>query len=119
MTPNKERALQALLTHKTKQAAAKAAGITSRTLTSYFRDEEFLCAYKAAAADAMQDATKKLQENLTAAIDRLGKIVSDDTEPSQNSIAAAKTILDYSLKFREFTDVLKRLEEIEGADDVL
>ena len=67
----------------------------------------------------MDGATRQLQQNLTAAIDRLGKIVTDDEENSMAQISAAKTLLDYGLRFTEFNDVLKEMETAGGDEDVL
>ena len=41
MTHKKERLLAALLTSRTKKEAAKAAGISERTMRTYFDDPEF------------------------------------------------------------------------------
>ena len=114
MTPRKEKALQALLVCRTRAEAAKAAGIGESTLRAYLQDAEFSAAYKHAAAGIMDRATRQLQQNLTAAIDRLGAIVADDEETSANHITAARTLLDYGLKFTEFNDILKEMESTEG-----
>lgn len=119
ITPRKEKALQALLVSRTRAEAAKAAGIGESTLRGYLKDPEFCAAYKSAAAGIMDGATRQLQQNLTAAIDRLGKIVADDEENSMAQISAAKTLLEYNLKFTEFNDVLKELEMAGGGEDVL
>lgn len=88
-----------------------------KTINRCLQDAEFSTAYKHAAAGIMDRATRQLQQNLTAAIDRLGAIVADDEETSANRITAARTLLDYGLRFTEFNDVLKELEE--GGEDVL
>lgn len=119
ITPRKEKALQALLVCRTRAEAAKAAGIGESTLREYMKDPEFSTAYKQAAAGIMDSATRQLQQNLTAAIDRLGKIAADDGENSMAQISAAKALLDYGLKFTEFNDVLKELETTEDSEDVL
>ena len=118
MTHKKEKLLAALLTSRTKKEAAKAAGISERTMRTYFDDPEFRAAYKQAAG-IMDRATRQLQQNLTAAIDRLDAIVADDEETSANHITAARTLLDYGLKFTEFNDILRELESTEGEADVL
>ena len=56
---------------------------------------------------------------MTAAIDRLGKIVADDEESSITQVSAARTLLDYALRFSEFNDILRELESTEGESDVL
>lgn len=82
-------------------------------MREYMKDPEFTTAYKQAAAGLLSNATMQLRQNLTAAIDRLGKIVIDDAEASPAQISAARTLLDFNLKFTELTDVLDRLTELE------
>ncbi len=111
MTPRKEKALQALLVCPTRAEAAKAAGIGESTLRTYFQDPEFVAAYKQAAAGVMDAATRQLQQTLTASIERLGKIVRDDEQKPSDQITAARTLLEFGLRFTEFNDVLKELED--------
>lgn len=94
ITPRKEKALQALLVSRTRAEAARAAGIGESTLRGYLQDPEFSAAYKKAAAGIMDGATRQLQQNLTAAIDRLAQIVADDEENSMAQISAAKQEID-------------------------
>ncbi len=110
MTQRKEKALQALLTHPTKKAAAEAAGVSDETLRTYLKDPEFLSAYKHAAAGVMDAATRQLQQTLTVAIERLGKILADDGKKTADHLTAIRTALEYSVRFTEFNDVLKELE---------
>ena len=119
MTPRKEKALQALLVCRTKAEAAKAAGIGESTLREYMRDPEFCAAYKKAAAGVMDGATRQLQQSLTASIERLQKIVEDDNANSTAHIQAARTLLEFGLRFTEFNDILRDLETAEGESDVL
>ena len=86
-------------------------------MREYIKDPEFSAAYKQAAAELLNSATMQLRQNLTAAIDRLGQIVTDDTEASPAQISAERTLLDFNLKFTELTDVLDRLTELERWKD--
>lgn len=95
----------------TKEAAARKAGINVKTLQRYLKDEDFSIAYKKAAADMVDSATKQLQQSLSSAVTRLRMIVSSNHEATANQITAARTLLEYSLKFTEFNDILKLLEE--------
>ena len=106
----KQKILAALLSTSTKEAAARVAGVSVKTINRCLQDDEFLTAYKHEAAGIMDRATRQLQQNLTAAIDRLGAIVADDEEASANQITAARTLLDYGLKFTEFNDVLEQVK---------
>ena len=114
MTPNQQRALQALLTQPNKKAAAKAAGITPRTMTTYLADPEFQKEYKKAFGQLVTDATRQAQQSLSPAISALRDIVEDDNENSSARIAAARSLLEYGLRLTEFTDILAELEAVEG-----
>ena len=113
LNERKQKALSALLTAPTRTAAAKAAGIDPETMRRYLKDPEFLKAYRDAAADTMDCATRQLQGTLNAATDRLLAIVNDDNKPPMTQIAAARALLEFALKFTEFNDVLQQLSELE------
>ena len=119
MTPRKEKALRALLVCRTRTEAARAAGIGESTLREYLKDPEFCAAYKSAAAGVMDGATRQLQQSLTASINRLRRIVEDDNANSAAHIQAARTLLEYGLRFTEFNDILRELETAEEEPDVL
>lgn len=114
MTPKKQRALQALLTQPTKEAAAKAAGISPRTLRDYLADPEFQKEYKKAFGQLVQGATRQAQQALSPALSALRDIVEDEDESSSARIAAARSLLEYGLRLTEFSDILAELESVEG-----
>lgn len=111
--------MQALLTSRTVKEAAAKAGTTDNTIRRYMKNHEFVTVYKERVSEIMEAATRNLQQNFNAAIDRLGRIVADDEESGTNQIAAARALLDYGLKFTEFNDILSELETAEGGADVL
>lgn len=113
MTPNEERALSALLTSKTKLEAAEKAGITDRTMRRYFENPEFCQRYREAFAGVVQDATRRAQQLLEPALSTLQTVMEDEEIPAQARIAAAKSIIDYSLKLTEQADILEQLRELE------
>ena len=113
MTPNEERALSALLTSKTKLEAAEKAGITDRTMRRYFEDPEFCQRYREAFAGVIEDATRQAQALLMPALSTLQTVMEDEEIPAQARITAAKSIIDYSLKLTEQTDILEQLRELE------
>lgn len=114
LTPNKQRALQALLTQPTKKAAAAAAGITDRTLREYLADAEFQQEYKRAFCDLVTDATRQAQRALSPALSALRSIVEDEEESASSRIAAARSLLEYGLRLTEFNDILRDLEAAQG-----
>ena len=114
MTPAKEKALAALLTNRTKQEAAQAAGIAPRTLRDYLADSEFQAAYAKAFKNLVTDATREAQATLSPAICVLRSIMEDEEESSSGRIAAARTLLEYGLRLTEFNDILQELQTITG-----
>ena len=112
MTPNQQRALQALLTQPNKKAAAEAAGISTRTMRAYLADPDFQKEYKRAFSQLVQDATRQAQQALSPAISALRDIVEDEEENSSARIAAARSLLEYGLRFTEFTDIMAELDNV-------
>lgn len=113
MTPKQQKALLALLTSPTREKAAAAAGITSKTLRSYLADPTFQEEYKLAFSGLVEDATRQAQQALEPALSTLRDIVEDADENAQARISAARSILEYSMKLTEATAILTRLDELE------
>jgi len=115
MTPKKQKALVALLTQPTKEKAAAAAGITSKTLRGYLDDPEFQAEYRKAFAELVEDATRKVQQTLDPAVAVLREVMEDSDENGQVRVSAARSVLEYGLKMTEQTDIITRLQELEAA----
>lgn len=113
LTQKQNRALIALLTQPTREEAAKAAGITSKTLRGYLEDTEFQAAYKTALAELLEDATTQAKQSLNPALTALREITEDGGQQAQARVSAARSLLEYSLKLTEQTDILAQLQELE------
>lgn len=114
LTPKQNKVLAALLTSPNKSAAAKAAGISPRTLRDYLADEEFQAEYKRAFSGLVEDATRQAQQALSPAIGTLLEIVEDKEQDATARISAARAILSHGVKLVEITDILSKLQELEG-----
>lgn len=110
-----QKALVALLTQPTKEKAAAAAGITSKTLRGYLENPEFQTEYKKAFAELVESATRRVQQTLEPAVAVLREIMEDGDENGQVRVSAARSVLEYGLKMTEQTDILSRLSELESA----
>ena len=115
MSPNKERALTALLTHKTRVEAAAAANIDPRTLRRYFEDAEFSERYREELDKLLQDADAQARQIISPALSVLVEIMGDGSESTPARISAAKAAIDYALRLREAVDTSIRLSELERA----
>lgn len=116
MTHKRERALVALMNNSTMEGAARDAGITSKTLRKYLNEPEFQQRYKDAFAGLVDDATRAAQGNMTPAIAVLNEVMLDKSQNGQTRVFAARSILEFSLKLTELTDISKLLR---GDSDVL
>lgn len=98
MTPKMQKALLALLSEPTKEKAATAAGITSKTLRKFLDDEEFQKEYRAAFTSMVSDAVRQAQKTLSPALTTLEEIMQDDAQNGQIRVSAARSLLEFSLK---------------------
>ena len=114
MTPNKQKALAALLTQPTQEMAAAEAGIDPRTLRRYLADPEFQEAYKKAFSGLVTEATRQAQQSLSAALSTLREILEDSSQAATARIQASRSLLEYGLRLTEITDILRDLEAAEG-----
>lgn len=113
MTARQQKALAALLSTSSKAAAARAAGISDRTLRDYLADPTFWAEYEKAFKDMVEDAAKQAKQSLSPALSTLREIVEDKGEDTQARISAARAILSNSIKLIETADILARLKELE------
>lgn len=114
MTPNQQRALQALLTQPTKAEAARAAGIDPATLRRYLHDADFIAAYKEAVHSMVEDATRQAQQALNPALSTLREIATDNEAGAGARISASRSLLEYGLRLTEINDIIAELGEGEG-----
>ena len=113
MTPNKEKALAALLACPTHEAAAEKAGITSRTLRTYLKDQEFAAEYQKRSSQLVSAATMQIQRSLAPAISVLQEIAEDKSANMSSRIQAARGLLEYGIRLSELGDVYARIEALE------
>jgi hypothetical protein len=78
----KEEAIAALLTHRNIEEAARAAGISVKTLLRWLKVSEFATAYRAARREAFSQSIARLQQAATAATTTLLKVMLDQTAPA-------------------------------------
>ena len=112
-TRKKEKAIAALLTTDTVEQAANVAGIAESTLYRWLKDPTFLEQYRKARKAAVDQAISTLQERANKAAKALIDIAEDQEMPPSTRVAAAREILQTSIKGVERDDFERRLEELE------
>lgn len=110
----KENFLETLLVEPDVRTAAKAAGISEATAYRWLADPDFSARYKEMRRKAFDTVIVRVQSIAAQAVETLRSVAADEAALPSSRVAAAKTILDISLKLREqdeFDSRLKVLEE--------
>jgi hypothetical protein len=110
-----EQTIAALLTQRNLDEAAKAAGISMRTLMRWLKLPEFQAAYREARRTAYSQAVAKLQQGATAAATTLLKVMVDQSTPASVKVRAAECVMTHSSKAIEIEDIEARVGELERA----
>lgn len=112
MNQRKLAALDALVKTRTRAEAAKMAGISERTLRSYFDDEEFSAEYIKRFNLMTAEATEALKRSARLAVEALADIVADPEVNPAVRVGAAGRILDNVPKFAELFEINYILEKL-------
>lgn len=115
LTAAQERALSALLSERTIQAASEASGVPYRTITRWLQQKAFSREYRARLDTLVNDAASNLKKSLTGAVEVLQEIAENAEAPPNARISASRTLLDSGLRYIETLDILSRLEAVEVA----
>lgn len=109
-----ELALQAVISQPTLKEAALAAGVSETTLWRYMQDEAFARRLREARRDAVTHAVIRLQRASSDAVTVLRDLMMKEDVPPSARIAAARTVLDYSIRAVEIDELRRRIEEFEA-----
>jgi hypothetical protein len=112
-----EDAIAALLTQRNVEEAARAAGISVRTLLRWLKLPEFENAYRQARRMAYGQSIARLQQAASAASSTLLKIMIDPSSPASCRLRAADSVLSHAAKAIEIEDIEARLSELERASE--
>ena len=113
-----EEAIAALLTQRNTDEAARAVGVTPKTLLRWLQIPEFQAAYRKARRDAYGQSIARLQQATSAAAATLLKVMVDPNTPASTRVRAADSVLDHAAKAIEIEDIEARVTELERAADL-
>jgi hypothetical protein len=111
----KEAAIAALLSQRNHEEAARASGVSKRTLNRWLKMPEFQSAYLDARRAAMFQANARLQQASSAAVSTLVKVMVDPSTPASARVRAADCILGRGNQGLESEDYDIRLAALERA----
>jgi hypothetical protein len=110
-----EQAIAALLTCRSVEAAARAAGIGVNTLLRWIKAPEFDAAYREARRLAFLKSIARLQDAEGAAVTTVLKIMLDVNVPPGTRLRAAEVVLAFGIKAVEIEEAVARVTELERA----
>lgn len=96
-----EQIIAALLNSGSISQAAAQTGLSARAIYDRMGYREFKAAYSAAKADIVRQAVLSLNRNLSAAVDVVMEIMSDEENPAATRLQAAKMIIENAGKFAD------------------
>src|SRR5581483_2807858 len=108
----KEPAIAALMTQRNQEEAARAAGISVKTLQRWLRLPEFLEEYRRARREAVEQAYSRAQQNSSTAVSVLLKLMADPETPASVRVRAALSIVTISRDGLDL-DLETRISELE------
>jgi hypothetical protein len=113
LSAKRERALTALLELGEVKAAAKRAGVGQTTLWRWLKEDDFATEYREARRKLVEASVSRLASDGVAASRVLREIAEDKAAAPSARVAAARAILEHSIKGVEVLDLEPRLKEIE------
>ena len=111
----KEDAIVALLTTRTVEEAARAVGVSTKTLLRWMKEPEFDIAYRAAKRAAFGQSIARLHQLTSAAVTTLGKVMLEPGTPPATRVRAADSILNHTTKAIEIEEIEARVAALEVA----
>jgi transposase-like protein len=109
----KEAAIEALLTQRNVEEAARSIDIGAQTLRRWMKIPEFEAAYLEARRAAVSQSNARLQQASSAAVSTLLKIMVDGSTPASTRVRAADSVLDHAKQAIEIDDIQVRLTALE------
>ena len=96
-----EEIVAALLNSGSIQQAAEKTGLAPRTMYDRMGTRDFRAAYSAAKSDIMRQAVLSMNRNLSAAVDVVMNVMTDDNNPAAVRLQAAKLLLENAARFTD------------------
>ena len=117
LTRKTEAAIGALLASSSIPEAARACGVAERTLRTWMNRPDFLEAYDQARRQVLDQVLAHLQASAGEALDALLAVCRDPEARPAARVAAARAVLDLSVKVRSEEDFEKRLRALEAGKE--
>lgn len=112
-TAKQERIITALIESRTLSEVSRVTGTPPRTLYTILKDPAFKARLNEGKANALIQATTKLNDCTAATVDVLVSIAQDEATNAQVRVSACRALLDTVTRLNEQIDIIARLDELE------
>jgi hypothetical protein len=112
-----EKAIAALLTHRTIEEAAGAVKVAPKTLLRWLEIPTFKAKYLKARREGVFQAVARMQHATGAASVTILKLMTDPNVPAAVRLRAAECVFDRAIKGVELEDIDARVRELERAQE--
>ncbi|GEK60318.1 hypothetical protein CHL76_16470 [Marinococcus halophilus] len=109
----RDQAILALLSEPTLRQASEKVGVSESTLWRWLQEDDFREQYHQAKQEAVSQATSRLRQSMTSAVDALEEMASNPKTPAMARASASRTLLEFGFKAHETEEMQRRLEQIE------
>lgn len=114
LTSNQRKALAALLTHTSVEAAAESIGLARSTLFRYLADDMFKAALAAAETAAIEQAARLMAGASVGAVVALRDVLHDPAAGPKVKVSAARSILALLPSVRLLGSIEQKLADLES-----
>lgn len=116
LSRKQEKAIEALLSGQSTEAAAKSAKVKIGDLYDWLSDPQFRAALNAGEGELIDHATRRLLSLQGLALSEIAEVLADDQAKPADKLKASGLMLDTLLRLRELRNVEGRLLALEMAD---
>lgn len=113
LSPPQVRAIEALLTHDTQIAAAKAARVGERSIRRWLRQDSFRAELARQRIRLVEEAASILARGAARAAGALVKMAVGEIRASSSRVMAARAVVEQAARIVEAADFAARLAELE------
>lgn len=115
MNARYRKAMSALLTASNFREASEISGMSESTLRNYLNDPEFSEEYDQRTKDLVRDACTQGKKSMRMALNTLREVCGNKEENSQVRVSAARSLMEYTLRLIEISDLDERVRKLEEA----
>jgi hypothetical protein len=115
LTAKQRACIAALVDGQNYSQSAMTAGVSTRTIARWRELPHFEQALQRAGQVAMVDATRQLTAGLETAVSFLLAVIENEKAPFSVRTRAALGLIDRQIRLVETTEIMARLEALEGA----